>query len=261
MLAPRLAVAIALAAATGLCCLGVALLVEKRAEEGAQRGALRAFALWWGALGAHTLVGAARDLAAGLGLLSEPMLVASLHVALVPLAAGLWGLVYYVGFMFLGHRRVFVPSLALYAAAFAGQTYALAALRPAGALPRTWGVEAAYAGALPPVLALALPALLLAPALAALAAYATLFLRVRRLDQKARVALVSLAFLLWAAGLSPLGAAQGPAWVALLLRAGWLASVLLVLVAHRHSTADRGGRSAREMEHALAAKLQEGHDG
>jgi hypothetical protein len=208
--------------------------MEKRAEESPQRTAMRAFALWWGALGAFTFLGFARDLAAVLDRLPLPLLVALTYLGIAPFTLALWGLFYYLGYILVGRRMLLVPSIVLYVLVYVFFVYATAALQPAGVLVRTWDVEVTFAHVIPPALDFAILALLVVPILAAVLAYGTLLFRVKRREQRLRIALVSFAFFAWFGGtfLVALAGQGSREWWALASRVLSLASVVLVFLAY-----------------------------
>lgn len=257
MLTAPLAVSLALALLTALCYLGVAAFIGRRAEDVAQRGALRAFALWWGALGAFTLVGVTRDLAASVDALSLPLLLTTTYVGVTTLTMALWGLFYYLAYIFVGRRRLLVPSLAFYVLFHVLLVYLTALLQPTGTLARTWDVQVIYAGSVSPALGLAVLGLLFMPILVAVLGYASLLFRLDRAEQRIRVALVSTALFTWFGGTFALTLVGLGEWAGLASRILGLVSVILVLLAYGPS--ERVGR--RPTGGPLAMAPQEGHDG
>lgn len=225
---------IGLAALTGLVYFAVGGLVMRRSQRVEEKGVVRAFALWWFALGAFTLTTVARDLLAVLGLLTNDIVEASIHLSIPSLLLGLWGLFYYLGYIFVGRRRLLVPSIVLYGALYVGFVYLGSTLEPVGVEMRTWNVEVDYADELTPALNMALLTALLLPIVLGVLAYASLAIRVQAAEQKFRIGMVSIAFLVWFGG-SMIAGIVGLTqidWWSLAARILGLTSSLLVAVAY-----------------------------
>lgn len=204
----RMAVATLLAAA--LVDLGIALTLlfvgwrvwrRTRSPSGA-RAAAAAFATWWVGLAVTVLANALRELVAGLGLEGAsfvPGFALVLHLALVAgLVASVWGLLYYLVYVFSGRRGAFWPLAAFYAAYGAVAAWLVWGMRPDGFVPGKWFVGWSYAK--PTVggpLLVVMTLLLLLPQLGSAAAYGTLWFRAPEGAMRRRVALVSVALIVW----------------------------------------------------------------
>lgn len=235
-------VGIGLSVATALTYAFVGRLVARHGGNGAT-APLRAFALWWGALALFTAIGALRDGLGLLGLLGRDAIKTASHLSVPPLVLGLWGLFYYLGYIFVGGKRLFWPSVTLYALVYVAFVYIVVVLEPAGVIARAWDVRIDYATTLSPWVSLAILGLLIVPILVAVLAYATLFFRLERGEQRLRVAVVSFAFLVWFGG-SLFAAIVGLAdveWWGLAGRLLALGSAGLVAIAYRSPRPRRAG--------------------
>lgn len=192
-------VGVALSAATAATYAYVGRLVARRSPQGVS-APLHAFTLWWAGLALFTMIGALRDTLALLGVLDRDLLKTATHISLPALVLGLWGLFYYLSYIFMGGKRLFWPSVSLYAGVYVIFVYIVVVLEPAGIIARTWDVRIDYATTLAPWVNVILVAVLIVPILVAVLAYASLFFRLERGEQRLRVGVVSLAFLAWFGG-------------------------------------------------------------
>lgn len=204
-------IGLAVSLATALVYATVGRQVLRRADE-TSKGPLRAFALWWLALALYTTMLVARDAFAVFDMLDRNMLKTVTHLSVGPLVFALWGLFYYLAYIFVGGKRLFWPSVALYALVYAIFVFIVVTLEPAGVVLRTWDVRIDYATELPPPVDVLVLVLLIVPILLAVIAYATLFFRLEKGEQRLRVGVVSLAILAWFGG-SLLAALMGLAEV------------------------------------------------
>ena len=199
--------------------------------------ARRAFTVWWFALAALTLLGAARDLLAGMDVLDLGVHATLAYLSVPPLAAALAGLVYYLLFLHTGASRWLRPTLVAHVALGLFFLGLVAWMRPQGVQVDDWEARIVYANALTgPLLGLVL-VLILVPVLAAASAYLGLAFRVDDRTARARIFTVSGAFLLWF-GSAGLASAMGWTewyWWPLVARGIALVSTLLILVAYQPS--------------------------
>lgn len=242
-------VGIALSAATAITYAYVGRVIERRGGDGAS-APLRAFALWWAGLALFTAIGVGRDTLGMLGLLDRDVLKTLSHLSIPPLVLGLWGLFYYLGYIFVGGKRLFWPSVSLYAAIYAVFIYIVVVLEPAEIVERAWHVQIDYTTTLAPWVNLLLLGLLIVPILAAVLAYASLFFRLERGEQRVRVGVVSFAFLIWFGGTlfaALIGLAELE-WWGLAGRILALVSAGLVVLAYRPPQRLRAAWAHRPME-------------
>lgn len=202
----------------------------RRAEAtGDAREALMLFSLWWVALSVYAVAGATLDLSAALGAQAAgPALVFHFAQA-VALCIGLWGLVYYVAFVFTG-RRSLLPVLAIFFALYYGIVlFWLTLGRPIAVAADAWRARIAYED---PLLNGALAALLFVlPILVAAATYLLVILQARELSQRWRIVLVCLSTVAW--GLATLLRSSGGGRLEALTPLLALASGLAITWAYR----------------------------
>jgi hypothetical protein len=199
------------------------------------RQARQAFTLWWYALAAITFVEAARTVLAAFGVLDLRLHAALAYLGLPLLALALWGLVYYLLFIYTGTARWRRASMAGHAALGAFLVGLVAWMRPEGVTAGDWTAPLAYAHTLEGPLLLAVATLLLAPVLAVASSYLSLALWVDDRIARARILTVSGAFLLWfgSAALASGFGWTGWYWWPLVARGIALGSTLLVLLAYQ----------------------------
>lgn len=233
MLTPTLVGGILLSMLTAIVYLVVAATVHQRSRHQAHKGPVVAFTLWWSGLAASTLLGAALQVVAATDLFDPALVKTLLHMTVPALVVALWGLFYYLGYIFVGGRRLLVPSLALYGVVYAASVYTVASRTPVGVTQRAWDVVITYEQAVPPLLSAALLVLLIVPILLAVVAYASLLFRLKAPEQRFRIGMVSIAFLVWFGGafLAALLGLAGLEWWGFVGKLLALGSAVLVLIA------------------------------
>lgn len=217
------------------------LMAHRVVEHEDSRLAMRMFALWWYSLALLTTIGQGRKILVAFGVESLPLHTTLTYFTLLPLVLALWGLLYYLLFIYTGDRRLLVPLGLMHAGIFGYFTWVVAWLRPVGVSSTAWSAVLEYERDLSgPVLAITL-ALLLGPVIVGSFAYGTLFFRTRDRTSRYRIGLVAIAFLGWF-GSSILGTAlelnQLEYWPLASQLIGFGAT-LLVIAAYRPPTAVR----------------------
>ena len=231
---PRLLVGVALTLATGALLAYVGFLVSRKHATGEAQVALRAFSTWWFSVSLVILLSGSHTLLGLVGVTDLALHVALGYLTQIPLAVALCALLYYLIYLYTGKRAALRALCVAYALFLAFAFYYMAAQGPRTLQETEWNIRLVGPGP-PQWLNVAFGVLLLAPVLFIVAAYGLLLRRVDEPEQKFRLGLTSLAFLLW---FSPvlvgflLGWQSAP-WFALVYQApGVLASALIVL-AHR----------------------------
>lgn len=196
------------------------------------RSALRSFGLWWGGLALLSLLGAMQSILWLAGFREPAIHVAFTYMAVAPLCVTVWGLFYYLAYLFSGSRRIRVWAGLFYGFVYVVFVVLIALSEPIGVSAGTWDVTIEYAAEVPAAAALLLLALLVLPVLGGAVAYGSLFFRVKEPMQRYRIAVVSLALALWFIG--PLGAqvtgvAQSEGWAIASRIIGFLAAVAILL--------------------------------
>jgi len=161
------------------------------------RLAWQLFSLWWYCLAATTLVSGLLHLLGAFNIVSLPPFVALTYVNILLICIALWGLLYYLVYLFTGSRRILVPLTIFYVLYYALLVYTITAGDPAGVEITRWTTQLVYAHPLTgPFFTLAL-VLLVFPQILASLAYFTLFFHVREATQRYRILLVSWCIILW----------------------------------------------------------------
>lgn len=159
--------------------------------------AWRLFVVWWYGLAFTTLVGAANTALAFAGLASLPLFLVMTTLTLVVLCVALWGLLYYLIYVFTGSKRS-LPWLTVFYVAYLGLlVYYIYGSGPSGVRLTHWNAQLEYSHQITgPVFAVVL-ALLVLPQILGAMAYATLYFRTPERTQRYRIALVSTSIIVW----------------------------------------------------------------
>lgn len=157
-----------------------------------------AFGAFWVALGATTVFGAAMTAAARWLDPGLELFVTLNLVTLLILCVGLWGLLFYLVFLYTDSRRAALPLAVGYLAFFGCLVYYVLSSRPVGVQLGRWGVELEYARPIDSgPLYIAVILFLVLPQVLAGFAYLSLYPRVADPLQKRRILIVSLSIILW----------------------------------------------------------------
>ncbi|MBI5842499.1 MAG: hypothetical protein HZB19_20615 [Chloroflexi bacterium] len=161
------------------------------------RLAWQLFGLWWYCLAATTLVSGILHLLGAFNIVSLPLFVALTHVNILLICIALWGLLYYLVYLFTGNQRFLTPLTIFYVLYYVLLVYYITVSDPARVEITRWMTRLVYAHPLTGTFfALAL-VLLVFPQILASLAYFTLFFRVHEVTQRYRVLLVSWCIILW----------------------------------------------------------------
>lgn len=191
---PLVSLALSLASATVF--LLVARAVYRRPVSADSVLARNAFVLWWSTLGLVTLISLVLQ-APGFPA-TVPMFLMVTMVTLALLCVGLWGLLFYLLFLFTSRRGIALPLALAYVLYFAFLAYFIVAGDPASVESTKWGQELEYADPIEsgPIYWAAVLLLILPPFLAA-GGYLSLYWKADQPVQKRRILLVSLSILVW----------------------------------------------------------------
>ena len=161
------------------------------------RLAWQLFGLWWYCVAATTLVDGILHLLGAFNIVSLPFFVALTYVNILLICIALWGLLYYLVYLFTGSQRFLIPLTIFYILYYVLLVYYITAGDPARVEITRWTTQLVYAHPLTgPFFSLAL-VLLVFPQILASLAYFTLFFRVREATQRYRILLVSWCIILW----------------------------------------------------------------
>lgn len=221
---------------TGAFCLYIAIQLGKRQlTETGDRLAWSAFRIWWLALGLNIGLGAVNTLMALASIYNLTAHLILMLSSILVLCIALWGLLYYLIYLFTGSRLWAWPLAAFYGLVFVSLVaYLFFVLQPVGVIHENGSASLQYASDAPELNVLIVAIFILLPQILAALAYFSLFFRVKDRAQKYRVLLVSLSILVWFS--SPfialgLGWADLP-WWSLASRLLGLAAVLAIYWAY-----------------------------
>jgi hypothetical protein len=192
------------------------------------------FAVWWHGLAITTLIGALQNLLGALGATELPLFITTTYINILVVCVALWGLVYYLIYLFTGNRQLLLPSILFYAIYYVMLVYYVTASVPSHINIEPWRATLAYDAPLTgPFFTLAI-ILLLLPQIVGGFAYFTLYFRISEVTQKYRVFLISWSIIIWF--LSPFFALIGNVsqrdWWQLASRFIGLVSSLTILMAY-----------------------------
>lgn len=173
-------------------------VVRRRAVSAEARLANGMFAMWWHSLGGLGLLGAlvmVVYLADGLEIW---MYQAYITFVLLGLFMALWGLQFYLLYLYTGSRRWFLPLAAFYAALFLATEGLIEYIGPPEEITDNgWQLQRLPEAELGQAFSLAFSALIIGPALVTAIAYARLFRKTQDRTQRYRIALVTGAIIVW----------------------------------------------------------------
>lgn len=187
--------AVQLIGAASFLYAGRAVRSEMRQTAAPSAGA--AFAVWWSAIGAYLAIEGAMTIAGALGYTAlVPWLVVR-YLGYVLIGAGLWGLTYYVAFVWTGRQGLRVPLAVLFAALSATLIGYFVTRRPLSVVAQDWLVGFTFAAEPTGPLYTAILTGFALPPIAAAFGYLSLWSRTQRRDQRYRIALVSVSIILY----------------------------------------------------------------
>ncbi len=198
MSATTLAVSAAGSFLTAVLYLYIGHVLRQRQVSAEARLANGMFVLWWQAIGGLGLLGVAILLVYITG--SLPMWLYQTYITLVLLGifVALWGLQFYLVYLYTGSRRSFVPLGVFYAVLFVGTMTLIEYLgRPDRIVDNGWALQTEPKFELGPAFGLAFTLILIGPQLVAAVAYARLFFKARDPTQRYRIALVTGSIIVW----------------------------------------------------------------
>jgi hypothetical protein len=198
------------------------------------RIAWQSFTVWWYGLAVTTLIGGLLNLFGALGLTILPLFITATYINLLVICLALWGLLYYLIYLFTGNNQLLVPLASFYTIYYALLVYYVTASVPEGINVERWNTSLDYRTPLTGPFFLFLILLLLLPQVIGGLAYFALYFQVPGVTQKYRVLLVSWSIIIWF--LSPLlalvsGLAEQD-WWQLASRLIGLAAAMTILMAY-----------------------------
>jgi hypothetical protein len=198
------------------------------------RLAWQSFTVWWYGLAAITLIGGFLNLFGALGLTILSLFVTATYLNILVICIALWGLLYYLIYLFTGNSRLLVPLAIFYMIYYVLLVYYITASMPEDINVDRWRTAVDYRAPLTGPFFIMVLVLLLLPQIIGGFAYFTLYFRVKDITQKYRILLVSWSIIVWF--VSPLAALAGGLaqqdWWQLVSRFIGLAAALTILMAY-----------------------------
>jgi hypothetical protein len=161
------------------------------------RLAWRLLTVWWYGLAGTTLVTGIMSLLGALALTSLPVFVVLTHINLLLICVALWGLLYYLLYLFTGSRRSLLPLTVFYIAYYGLLVYYITVSTPTSVQAGRWSTSIIYRAPLTGPLVFFVLILLVFPQIIGALAYFTLYFRVKGVTQKYRILLVSWSVIIW----------------------------------------------------------------
>lgn len=206
--------------------------------------AAAAFVVFWYGLAVSTITGqmGLQSALAAAGVLTLPIALLLGQGGLVAISLALWGLLYYLVYLYTGKYWAWKPLAVFYAAFYLFLQYFIISSHPVGIKENRWSVEVVNdsgptgAAALSDPLVIALIVGLLVPQVVASLAYLTLGFRVSDPTQRYRIFLVSISIFVWFAapfvGLRFVDTPQEDTWSMVSRFIGLGAAVTIFLAYH-----------------------------
>jgi hypothetical protein len=199
------------------------------------RIAWQLFVVWWYALAGITLVNGLLNLVGAFGLASLPLFITFTQVEILVLCVALYGLMYYLIYIFTGNRKALPVLTIVYILYYFLFMYYLNLSTPTGVSINRWNVGVHYEQQPTGPFVTVLLVLLVFPQIIGSLAYFTLYFRVKEITQKYRVALVSLSIIIWflSAFIASISGLSQYDWWQITSRMIGLGATLAILMAYR----------------------------
>jgi hypothetical protein len=173
------------------------VLSRRRVAAPDARLAWTLFVVWWYALASSTLSGAVISLLGAFNLAGLALVVTFNHVNLLAICVALFGLMYYLLYLFTGSRRLLLPLAIFYLVYYILLIYYIQARVPVGVTVGRWNAGLQFEQQATGPLFLIVLLLLIFPQVIGSLAYFTLYFRVKNITQKYRILLVSWSIIVW----------------------------------------------------------------
>src|SRR5438552_952539 len=185
-------------ATTALLAYAGVLVGQRSLPDASARIALRLFSVWWYSVAAVVLLAGSHTLLAIVGITSPTLHQAITYLTALPLALGLWGLLYYLIFIYTGRASALWPLTIGYLFFLAFELYYFSSFGGTRHLEETpWQFR--FVGDTMPDkwISITFGILLAVPILFVVIAYAGLYRSTRDPSVRSRISMISLAFGLW----------------------------------------------------------------
>ena len=193
------------------------------------------FVVWWYALAATTLSGAILSLLGALGIAGLPVFTTITLMNLLATCVALYGLMFYLLYLYTGNPRLLGPLAVFYIAYYAFLIYYVLASDPVRVAVNRWGAGLVYQNEIRGPLFFIALFLLVFPQIIGSLAYFMLYFQVRTATQKYRILLVSWSIIIWflSSFLARLAGLSGQDWWQVTSRLIALAASLTILMAYQ----------------------------
>lgn len=198
------------------------------------RLAWQLFIMWWLCLAGTTLVGGVLNLLGAFEITSLPLFITITQLNLLIICVALWGLLYYLIYLFTGNSTSLLPLSAFYVIYYGMLVYYVTASIPIEVSVGRWTTSLIYAQEITGPFFLVVLLLLFVPQIMGALVYFSLYFRVRDVTQKFRILLVSWSLVIWfgSALIAPLvGLSSLDAWQ-IISRLIALIATLTILIAY-----------------------------
>ena len=155
------------------------------------------FIVWWYALAVTAVSGAILSLLGAFGIAGLPVFITITLINLLATCVALYGLMFYLLYLFTGNRRLFGPLTVFYIAYYILLVYYVQASIPVGVTVDRWRATLEYQTPIRGPFFFIVLLLLVLPQVIGSLAYFSLYFRVQTATQKYRILLVSWSIIIW----------------------------------------------------------------
>jgi hypothetical protein len=211
------------------------VLRRRRSDSPESRLAWRLFVVWWYALAAATLSSAVLSLLGAMGIAGLPLFTTITILNLLATCVALYGLVFYLLYLFTGSRRVLSPLSVFYLGYYGLLVYYVQASDPVSVAIERWRATLVYQNQLRgPIFSAALFLLLFPPIIGGLA-YFMLYFQIKSVTQRYRILLVSWSIIIWflSVFLASIAGLSDQDWWQIVSRLIGLGAALAILFAYQ----------------------------
>lgn len=193
------------------------------------------FVVWWYGLAATTMSGAILSLLGALGIIGLPLFTTFTLINLLATCVALYGLMFYLLYLFTGVRRLLGPLTVFYIAYYILLVYYILASSPAGITVDRWRATLEYQNPMRGPLFIFVLLLLVLPQIIGSLAYFSLYFRVQAVTQKYRILLVSWSIIIWfmSSFLASISGFSQRDWWQIISRLVGLTAALAIILAYQ----------------------------
>ncbi len=210
-------------------------LTQRRVAAPDARLAWTLFVVWWYGLAGATLASGVLSLLGAFGVTHLQLFVTITQVNLLAICVALFGLMYYLLYLFTGSRRLLAPLTVFYIAYYILLVYYIQQSIPIGVTLGRWSATLKYQQPNTGPLFVIVLLLLVFPQIIGSLAYFTLYFRVQAATQKYRTLLVSWSIIIWflSAFLASISGLSQQDWWQIVSRLIGLSAALAILMAYQ----------------------------